>query len=199
MDENAKQKGLKQKVVGSTFGLCFDEFSSDRSDDFNELVDIGESCFGDDLSQDEDGFECGFTGAYDLPVMIYDVGGMMGRLNSPPPQSGCKCFDDSRICDARCFSSHNFLSGQMVLQSGKPFNLKLAKALYSRTRVRVIRLSFAVIRSIALLHRRHESIYVKQTRKLSTHLMNFSFMTATPLLRFVFSDVPVKLVSPFSR
>ena len=198
MDEKRQTKRAETESCGEhTFRLCFDEFSSDRSDDFNELVDIGESCFGDDLSQDEDGFECGFTGAYDLPVMIYDVGGMMGRLNSPPPQSGCKRFDDSRICDARCFSSHDFLSGQMVLQSGKPFNLKLAKALYSRTRV--IRLSFAVIRSIALLHRRHESIYVKQTRKLSTHLMNFSFMTATPLLRFVFSDVPVKLVSPFSR
>jgi hypothetical protein len=45
-------------------------------------------------------------------------------------------------------TSCSVLSGQMVLQSGKPFNLKLAKALYSRTRV--IRLSFAVIRNIGV-------------------------------------------------
>jgi hypothetical protein len=57
-----------------TFGLRFHEFSSNGSDNFDKLVDIRESRFGDDLPQDKDGLECSSTGTYNLPVMIYDAG-----------------------------------------------------------------------------------------------------------------------------
>jgi len=60
--------------VGGTFRLRFYKFSPNGSDNFDKLVDVGESCFGDNLSQDVDSLEGSSAGAYNLPVMIYDGG-----------------------------------------------------------------------------------------------------------------------------
>lgn len=61
--------GLRQENR-RTFRLRFYEPLPDLSQQGDELVDVGETRFGDDLAQNEDSFKGRLTRAYYLPTAV---------------------------------------------------------------------------------------------------------------------------------